>query len=205
MDTMRTARLGASALIAGAIVQGGCGIAQVSEPLVSGQAGFGLRNTLVAIAQLLLMTGLIGLWREGATGGSRLGRIGLAAAVGASGLLVVAELVDLYLTAAAAEPIYGVATPLLGVGMVLVGVAALKARRWTSWRRFAPLICGLYVLVVLLPAFAISGGPNFLALTVFNVCWLALGVALWASAVLPPSGMTRQAGGTGGTEAGIHG
>lgn len=203
METMRTARLAASALIAGAIVQGGCGIAQLSGPLVAGQVGFGLRNTLVAIAQLLILTGLIGLWREGATGGSRLGRIGLAAAIGASGLLVVAELVEPF-TQAAAEPIYGVASPLLGVGMVLVGVAVLRARRWTNWRRFAPLVCGLYVLVVLLPAFAISGGPNFLALTALNICWLAVGVALWASAVLPPSGMTRQTGAAGGTEAGAH-
>lgn len=203
MDTTRSIRMAAMALVIGAIVQAGCGIAQIIDPLAAGQPGFGLRNTVVAIAQLLLLAGLIGLARTGAAGATRLGRVGLAAAIGASGLLVIAELVEPF-AETTAVPIYGVASPLLGVGMVFIGIAILRTGHWTGWRRFAPLACGIYVLGVLLPAFAISGGPNFVALTALNLCWLAVGVALWASTDLPPSSMSRRAGAAGGTEAGAH-
>lgn len=179
MDTTRTTRMAAMAMVIGAIVQAGCGIAQILGPLTAGQHGFGLRNTLVAIASLLLLAGLVGLWRTGVASGGKLGQVGLAAAISATGVLIVAELVEPFI-GAGAEPIYSIASPLLGLGMVLAGIAALRARRWTSWRRFTPLACGLYILLVLLPVFAVSG-PNYAVLTVFDLCWLALGAALWSS------------------------
>lgn len=178
MDATRIARRSAAALVAGAILQAGCGIAQIVGPLSAGEPGFGFRNTLVAIAQLVIAVGLAGLWRSGAITG-RLGRIGLAAAIGASLLLVAAELTEPF-QPAAAVPVYGVAAPLLGAGMLLAGIAVVRAGTWQGWGRFAPLACGLYVFVVLLPAFALAGGPSFPALTAYNLCWLALGGAVWA-------------------------
>jgi hypothetical protein len=74
------------------------------------------------------------------------------------------------------------ATVLVGIGMLVVGVGVLRARRWRGARRVVPLVCGLYPFLVLFPVFAASGGPNFLVLSGWGVCWALLSIALWVSA-----------------------
>lgn len=177
-DIVGIARPAGLTMGAGALVLTGFAVAEIADPLTPGQPGFAFRSTAVAIGQLLLLIGLVGLWRSGAAGRGRLGRAGLGTAVAALGVLVAAELV-IRVRPDLAEPMFAVAEPLLGVGMVLAGIAVVRARRWFGWRRFAPLGCGLYVLVIVLPVFALSGGPNFVAITGQNLCWLALGVGLW--------------------------
>jgi multisubunit Na+/H+ antiporter MnhG subunit len=184
MDTSRIVRAAAVSLVAGAFVQAGCGIAQIADPLLYGQPGFGLRNTIVAIGQLLQLVGILGVWRSAAAGG-RLATSGLAATCVAFGLLVAAQLVEPF-RPTFAGPLYAIAAPLLGAGMVAAGIAVIRAGRWSGWRRYAPLACGLYTFLVLLPAFAVNGGPSFPALATYSVCWLALGVALWTSDATSP-------------------
>lgn len=195
MDTGRIVRVGAVSLVAGAVVQGSCGIVQIADPLSYGQPGFGFRNTIVAIGQVLQLAGVIGVFRSGAAAG-RLGSGGITAACAAFGLLIVALLVEPF-QPAVAGPLYGIAAPVVGAGMVAAGIATLRARRWSGWQRYTPLACGLYTFLVLLPAFAATGGPSFPALAAYNVCWLALGVALWTSDATAPRA-TR----TGATRAG---
>jgi hypothetical protein len=65
-----------------------------------------------------------------------------------------------------------------GAGMVLVGMAMLRGGRWRGPGRFTPLVCGLYIFVVLLPAFALFGMPNYWAIAGWPLCWLFLGIAL---------------------------
>jgi hypothetical protein len=77
---------------------------------------------------------------------------------------------------------FSIAMPLMGVGMILVGIGVLVTRRWRSWRAFVPLACGVYVPVVLVPAFVIAHGPSFLALAGFSLVYLVLGLAMRAEA-----------------------
>jgi len=76
---------------------------------------------------------------------------------------------------------------LLAVGMLLLGVAVLRARRLAGWRRYVPLAIGLYFplqLVVQL-AFFLNGrdgqlGPNGWFLGPWGLLWALLGIVLVA-------------------------
>jgi hypothetical protein len=64
------------------------------------------------------------------------------------------------------------------VGMLLAGILVLRAGRWEGKGRFTPLLCGLYPLVVLIPAFVIFGDGNMPAIVGFGVVWALFGAAV---------------------------
>jgi hypothetical protein len=64
------------------------------------------------------------------------------------------------------------------VGMLVAGVLVLKAGRWTGNDRFTPLLCGLYPIVILIPAFVIFGDGNMPAIVGFGVVWALFGAAV---------------------------
>ena len=66
-----------------------------------------------------------------------------------------------------------------GLGLLLAGIAVLRAGRWSGWHRFTPLLCGLYTFVILIPALALSDGYNAWALAGWQIPFLLLGVALY--------------------------
>ena len=78
-------------------------------------------------------------------------------------------------SASAVGAVFGLATILATVGMLLLGVATLREGHWEDWRRFAPLLCGLVVLV-LVPIQLTSA--LWLGVGVYGLCFAALGVAL---------------------------
>jgi hypothetical protein len=127
------------------------------------------------------LAGLIGLALSGAAGAGLLGRIGLGGAGLGQVLLVAAELIypgnpDV------GDQLFAVAPLLSAVGMVLAGVAVLRAGHWTGWQRTAPLLVGLWSIVVLTPAIIVSGGPPapvaLWAIAGWELTWLLLGVAV---------------------------
>ena len=69
-----------------------------------------------------------------------------------------------------------------GVGMTLVGIAVLRARRWGGWRRPIPLLAGLYPFVAMFPLLAITGQPPLPMIMLWGFPWLLLGLALHAEA-----------------------
>ena len=152
--------------------------------------GFVLQ-ALIHVAELAVVGALV---LCGAAGSGWLGRVGLGAAVLGQVLLVVAELTypgD----PALAEQIFSVAPLLSAVGMVLAGVAVLRTGRWTGWQRFAPLLVGLWAIVVLMPAVIATGGPPApvatLAIAGWELTWLLLGVAAWTAATRASIGPDR--------------
>ena len=58
------------------------------------------------------------------------------------------------------DGLYGVSSVLIGIGITLAGVAVLRARRWTGWRRALVLVTGVWVFVPMTPALL---GPFVLA------------------------------------------
>jgi hypothetical protein len=70
------------------------------------------------------------------------------------------------------------------MGMTLVGIVLLRARRWGGWQRFTPLIVRVYAFAMMLPFRFITDEPNLLALAGLGLAWCLLGYAMWLSAVV---------------------
>ena len=129
-----------------------------SYPFTSG--AFVVIQAWFSVQHLGLLAGLYGLWRSGAVGTERLGRFGAWGAIVGMGLLAVTELVaiggsDSVTPSARTDMIgsmYGVSTILIGVTLIMAGIAVIRTGQWQGWRRVLPLILGVYVFVPLTPA-----------------------------------------------------
>jgi hypothetical protein len=116
------------------------------------QAGFFLHH----IGMVIL---LVGLARSGAAGRGWLMRAATWLSVAGMVALTLAELntmryadwaADLA-NAGAMGATYGIACNTIGLGLILAGVGVLRARIWTGWRRFLPLLIGVATFVELTP------------------------------------------------------
>lgn len=136
---------------------------------------------LNAVSHLFLLAGVLGLAWAGAAGRGGLATGGLGLTLLGLAVLTVAEIVWLA-GSGVADVLYPVATLALLLGLVLTGVAVLRAGRWGGWHRFTPLACGLYIPLVMLPSSALPGLAMHYALGAWGVCWLLLGVAQLAEA-----------------------
>lgn len=138
------------------------------------------------LAHLLMFIGTIGLARSGAIGAAGGGRVGLRIALVGMALIVPAELAFAFVptvdadsaTAAVLETAIGMATLLAGIGFTIAGVAVLKAGVWTGWERFAPLLCGAFVLVVLIPVITVLPDLFLWPIAGWSACFIALGAAI---------------------------
>ena len=131
----------------------------------------------------MILVGILGLIRSGVAGDGRAARVGGPLAAGGTALLFVAELLSLLVidkaesagSAGAVGAVFGLATILATVGMLVLGVGTLREGRWQDWRRFSPLLCGLVVLV-LVPIQLTSA--LWLGVGIYGLCFAGLGVAL---------------------------
>jgi hypothetical protein len=145
-----------------------------------------LAEASFAVSHVLLLIGVLGLVWAGATGGTRLGRAGITTTVAGLAVLTGCE-VGAYALAESACPTaatdrleagYGVSTILIGVGLVLAGVAVVRAHGLAGHARYLVLICGVAVFVVVLPGVMGPMVAGRLALVAWMVLWGVLGVAL---------------------------
>ncbi len=183
--------VGRSVRVAGLICAIGAALAVVYAVAVAATGwaptqGFAIQ----ALIHLVELIGVVGLALSGGGGAGWLGRIGLGAAMLGFVMLIVAEL--LFPTSTdLANQLFNVAPPLVGIGLVLAGIAVLRARLWTEWQRFIPLVFGLYIFVVMTPVFLVAGSPpataGVLAVAGWDVCAMLLGVGLISTAVTAQS------------------
>ena len=184
---------GAAAIVAGAVQVDGAILTQTysgASPVADDVFSFPWEGaTAVAtsvtwgLAQVLLVAGLVVFARSGATGPSRGGRVGAVLAVVGSALYVAGHALSLVFRNARLDDsgalvviaLFVVGGLLTLVGFLMAGAATLRAGRWTSWRRWAPLAAAAGMLVVT-PLQATS----FLALSVavYAATIVALGVAM---------------------------
>lgn len=73
------------------------------------------------------------------------------------------------------------------LGMIVLGIAAMRSGVFTDWRRFVPLLVGVwfFVQIPLQIAFFISaqGSPSYaLLLGVFGLLWALVGYVVWSAA-----------------------
>jgi hypothetical protein len=66
---------------------------------------------------------------------------------------------------------------LSAVGFLLLGVATLRARVWSDWRRYTPLVTGIWTSILVVLPLAI---PNALpgCVAIYGACLLAMALAL---------------------------
>jgi len=136
-----------------------------------------------AVGQATLVAGLLALRASGVAGRSRPARIGFPVAVAGTALIIVGHLASMPIRndnihRAAAETVagvFGAATILSAVGLLLIGSATLRAGVWGGWRRFVPLFAGVWT-VALIGMQLTEALPT--AVAVYSVCFALLGFAL---------------------------
>lgn len=148
----------------------------VSYPFTS--SGFRIAQTWFFVHHFGLITVLVGLAASGAVGSGRIARIGAWSAVVGTVMLAGAEVLamqyaDTEFTLAYAGPMgaaYGIATTLIGVGMIAAGIGVLRTNRWSGWHRWIPLAIGITEFVVLTPGIF----AGFVAARIVIGSWMLL-------------------------------
>lgn len=130
------------------------------------------------VVQALLLIGFFGLLWGGAVARSRFGLIAFGVGVLGHALFVVAEVHGL--SRGASSDLWALAALVSAIGLLLVGIATIRARRWQGWARFVPLLAGLYFFVGMLPFVFFADEPNLFALGGWGLLRLAVGLAIWS-------------------------
>jgi hypothetical protein len=144
---------------------------------------------------LLVAVGLVAFGASGVAGGSRLARGGVAAAVAGTLLLAVGEVASIPISdalvddgsAQAVGAVFGLGSVLSAAGLLVLGWTTLRAGVWTDWRRFTPLVAGIWTTALVGLAFT-KALPASVGL--YGLCLLAMAVALYTEV---SSAATRRA------------
>ena len=138
-----------------------------------------------ALQHLLLIAGLVALTRLPMISRNPAGRIGAAAAVAGMVLLTIQELVAITAKDVLADSsratlvssLYGIPTILIGAGLIVAGVTAMRAEpalRRDPWLPGLVLATGVYVFVALTPSLM----GSFVAARLGIIGWMLLFAAL---------------------------
>jgi len=147
--------------------------------LVGGADGgdhFYLAESIWLPAQLALLLGTVELWRARLHGMSRAGTAGSAIATVGRVAFVLAEVLALT-TGEIQESVLPAAIALTALGMIIAGVAVLRARKLETWRRWVVLGAGAYPLLFMIPFAAILGEPPAASLIGWGAALVVVGVA----------------------------
>jgi hypothetical protein len=194
--TSRTRTAGLACLVAGLLGAAGGLYLALRTPVVSEdmwtyplRAGgeYATTQTMFALTHLGWIMGVLALSWCGAVLHNRLGRAGSAAAVSGLALLTINEFLAIIAAGEATDStiagrvgaIYGVATILIGVGMIVAGVAAVRDGPWSGWQQWLPLVLGIWVFVPTMPALFVEGDLARLALGGWSLLFALLGWVLW--------------------------
>lgn len=206
IETSRIEMAGIACLIAGLLSAAGGLYLALRTPLVADdmwtypqRAGgeFATTQTIFGVTHLGLILGLLALWWCGAVPHNRLGRIGHVVAISGMVLLTINEFLAII---PAGEPtdstaagnvgaIYGVATIMIGLGMIAAGIAAVRNGVWSGLQRWLPLVMGIWLFVPTMPALFLEGDVARLALMGWALLFAVLGWVLWRN----PTAAPRQA------------
>lgn len=150
------------------------------SPMVGrwGGAAFAVWEAAWIVVQSLLLVGVVGLALSGAAPGW-FGGIALGIALLGRADFVAAEVHSLVI--GEESFLLPVGALVTAVGMTLVGIAVLRAKRWEGWQRYAPLLTGVYPFVAMFPFIFITNEPSMLAIAAWGVPWLLLGYAMYST------------------------
>ena len=168
----------------------------------------GWRTLLQNPAMLFFMAGLVGFHARQAEGSGSLGKSGFVICLLGLGTLLLGNIIEFWVS----ELFYGSQQPgwatmgvgflLLPIGLLLFGIATLKARVFSGWRRAVPFGFALILALLILSGVALmllSGSRSqegFLGAVLLSIAagWAVLGYALWSD---KDKGESRSDQGTG--------
>jgi hypothetical protein len=188
----RTGLAGAVCLVAGLVGAVATIYLAVISPVGAGNFTFphgapeftGLQM-VIAFLRVGLIFGLLGLWWSGAVPMTRSARFGrysalvmMAVLTATEGLAVSVPRGPLDGTPPAYGVIYGAYTILLGVALLAEGLGVARVGARQGWMRWLPLSIGVWLLVVVLPALALSFDAARWAMSAWLLLFAVLGLAL---------------------------
>lgn len=146
--------------------------------LAAGLINGGTYEAIWIAADLLLLAGLIGLAQLAPHGTKRGGKAGFIVAAVGRVAFIAAEVIAA-VTGKDENPFLPIGAILTVIGMVLLGVAVYRAKRWDTPARLAPLAMGVYPFVAMFPIVVATGGPSTVAIASWGVPTALLGLAAW--------------------------
>ena len=147
-----------------------------------------------ALLRVGLIVGLLGLWWSGAVPSSRGARSGRYLALVMMAVLTVVEGLAVTVPRSptdgappAFSVVYAACTALLGVALVAEGLGVARAGAWQGWKRWLPLSLGVWLLLVVLPALALSFDAARWAMSGWLLLFALLGWVLTGQGGSAPS------------------
>lgn len=155
---------------------------------VDGTGGYYVTEVAWLAVHALVLVGIVGLLRSGSTGDLRWGRGALLLAAIARVLFFCFEVAAI-VQGTDELPVFPIAVVGTGIGLLVGGVAIIRAGHWTGWGRFAPAAVGAYPFLVIVPVFAATGDrPADVLVAGWGLTLLLVGVALATRPAAPPTG-----------------
>jgi len=198
---MASARLirwsGLAAMIGGAMWTASWILVSFTEDgtrAVLGLSERGWRTLLLSPAMLFFAAGLVGFHRKQRERSGKLGKIGFVVGLLGVVTMLLGNIAEFWVF----ELFYGTQQPgwaMMGVGwfmmlpiaLILFGLATVKARVFSGWRRAVPLVFGLALVLLILVGIAVmlvsgsSSQEGLLGAMLLTIAagWVVLGYALW--------------------------
>jgi hypothetical protein len=149
------------------------------QPPGNGSLMYFADQVMFFIALLGYLIMLLGLWRSKATGDGIFGKISLGIFMAGLASLLIAQIIQ-WLTKNPDFFLFPVGGICQLLGGILTGIAVITAKRWNGWQRFAPLLQGLYYLIVLfLPIVISNQSPSQLREAIWQLTWFITSLALF--------------------------
>ena len=161
---------------------------------VLGLSERGWRTLLDSPAMLFFVAGLVGFHRKQRERSGKLGKIGFVVGLLGVVTMLLGNIAEFWVF----ELFYGTQQPgwammgagfmMLPIALILFGLATVKARVFSGWRRAVPLVFGLTLVLLILAGIAVmlvSGSrtqEGLLGAMLLTIAagWVVLGYALWS-------------------------
>lgn len=151
------------------------------QPPGNGSALYYASQAMFFAAMLCYGYLLFGLLGSGAAGNGVRGKVLIGLWVASLVALLISQAVQLF-TGDSNFFLFPVGGLVQMHGGLLTGMAVVREKRWTGWQRFAPLLQGLYYLLVLfLPLFIADQEPSLLTEGLWQVTWFVTSYALYTN------------------------
>ncbi|MBA3585825.1 MAG: hypothetical protein H0W36_15160 [Gemmatimonadetes bacterium] len=146
-----------------------------------------------AVHHLGLVAGVVALALSGAVGRGGVGRSGAWLLVAGTVMLTASELLAMRYVGWTNEAAnaglmgaaYGISCTLMGVGAILAGIGVRRAKVWSGWRAWTPMVIGVAQFVMLTPGMFGGFVVARLVIGAWMLMFAALGWSLYAESKDP--------------------